>query len=62
MSRCAGQTWGGQRFLSFLLMGGMLDRHPRLRVATLAVATAGCPTGSCAHAQIDYVRGPCHRR
>jgi predicted TIM-barrel fold metal-dependent hydrolase len=35
MSRCAGQTWGGQRFLSFMLMGGMLDRHPRLRVATL---------------------------
>src|SRR5256885_185235 len=22
MGRCAGQTWGGQRFLSFMLMGG----------------------------------------
>src|SRR5439155_17749357 len=35
MSRCAGQTWGGQRFLSVMLMGGMLDRHPRRRVGVL---------------------------
>src|SRR5262245_26072745 len=35
MGRCAGQTWGGQRFLSFMLMGGMLDRYPRLRVGAL---------------------------
>jgi hypothetical protein len=26
MGRCAGQTRGGQRFVSFMLMGGMLDR------------------------------------
>src|SRR2546421_241076 len=58
MSRCAGQTWGGQRFLSFMLMGGMLDRHPRLRVATLE-----CGHGWLPHwlvrltRQIDYVRG-----
>ena len=56
MSRCAGQTWGGQRFLSFMLMGGMLDRHPRLRVATLE-----CGHGWLPHwlvrltRQIDYV-------
>src|SRR2546428_13560461 len=35
MSRCAGQTCDEQRFLSFMLMGGMLDRYPRLRVANL---------------------------
>src|SRR5216683_1493862 len=58
MGRCAGQTWGGQRFLSFMLMGGMLDRHPRLRVATLE-----CGHGWLPHwlvrltRQIDYVRG-----
>jgi predicted TIM-barrel fold metal-dependent hydrolase len=58
MGRCAGQTWGGQRFLSFMLMGGMLDRYPRLRVGTLE-----CGHGWLPHwllrltRQIDYVRG-----
>jgi predicted TIM-barrel fold metal-dependent hydrolase len=58
MGRCAGQTWGGQRFLSFMLMGGMLDRHPRLRVGLLE-----CGHGWLPHwllrltRQIDYVRG-----
>jgi predicted TIM-barrel fold metal-dependent hydrolase len=58
MSRCAGQTWGGQRFLSFMLMGGMLDRHEHLRVGTLE-----CGHGWLPHwlvrltRQIGYVRG-----
>jgi len=58
MGRCAGQTWGGQRFLSFMLMGGMLDRYPRLRVGTLE-----CGHGWLPHwllrltRQIAYVRG-----
>ena len=58
MGRCAGQTWGGQRFLSFMLMGGMLDRYPRLRVGTVE-----CGHGWLPHwllrltRQIDYVRG-----
>jgi predicted TIM-barrel fold metal-dependent hydrolase len=58
MGRCAGQTWGGQRFLAFMLMGGMLDRYPRLRVGTLE-----CGHGWLPHwllrltRQIDYVRG-----
>jgi predicted TIM-barrel fold metal-dependent hydrolase len=58
MGRCAGQTWGGQRFLSFMLMGGMLDRYPNLRVGTLE-----CGHGWLPHwllrltRQIDYVRG-----
>lgn len=58
MGRCAGQTWGGQRFLSFMLMGGMLDRYPNLRVAVLE-----CGHGWLPHwllrltRQIEYVRG-----
>jgi predicted TIM-barrel fold metal-dependent hydrolase len=58
MGRCAGQTWGGQRFVSFMLMGGMLDRYPRLRIGALE-----CGHGWLPHwlvrltRQIDYVRG-----
>ena len=58
MGRCAGQTWGGQRFLSFMLMAGILDRYPRLRVGTLE-----CGHGWLPHwlrrltRQIEYVRG-----
>ena len=58
MSRCAGQTWGGQRFLSFMLMGGMLDRYTNLRVGTLE-----CGHGWLPHwlirltRQIEYVKG-----
>jgi len=58
MSRCAGQTWGGQRFLSFMLMGGMLDRHPRLRVGTLETGHGWLPHWLVRLTrQIDYVRG-----
>jgi predicted TIM-barrel fold metal-dependent hydrolase len=58
MGRCAGQTWGGQRFLSFMLMGGMLDRYANLRVGLME-----CGHGWLPHwlrrltRQIDYVRG-----
>jgi predicted TIM-barrel fold metal-dependent hydrolase len=58
MGRCAGQTWGGQRFLSFMLMSGVLDRHPRLRVGLME-----CGHGWLPHwllrltRQIDYVKG-----
>jgi predicted TIM-barrel fold metal-dependent hydrolase len=58
MSRCAGQTWGGQRFLSFMLMGGMLDRYPRLRVGTLETGHGWLPHWLVRLTrQIDYVRG-----
>jgi uncharacterized protein len=58
MGRCAGQTWGGQRFLAFMLMGGMLDRYANLRIGTLE-----CGHGWLPHwllrltRQIAYVRG-----
>ena len=58
MGRCAGQTWGGQRFLSFMLMGGMLDRYPRLRVAALEAGHGWLPHWLVRLTrQIDYVRG-----
>jgi predicted TIM-barrel fold metal-dependent hydrolase len=58
MGRCAGQTWGGQRFLSFMLMGGMLDRYPNLRVGALESGHGWLPhwLGRLTR-QIDYVRG-----
>lgn len=58
MGRCAGQTWGGQRFLSFMLMGGMLDRHPALRIGTLESGHGWLPHWLVRLTrQIDYVRG-----
>jgi predicted TIM-barrel fold metal-dependent hydrolase len=58
MGRCAGQTWGGQRFLSFMLMGGMLDRYPNLRIGTLESGHGWLPHWLVRLTrQIDYVRG-----
>jgi predicted TIM-barrel fold metal-dependent hydrolase len=58
MGRCAGQTWGGQRFLSFMLMGGMLDRYPHLRVGSLESGHGWLPHWLVRLTrQIDYVRG-----
>jgi predicted TIM-barrel fold metal-dependent hydrolase len=58
MGRCAGQTWGGQRFLSFMLMGGMLDRYPNLRIGTLESGHGWLPHWlQRLTRQIDYVRG-----
>src|SRR5207253_202088 len=58
MGRCAGQTWGGQRFLSFMLMGGMLHRYPRLRVGTLECGHGWLPHWLLRLTRpIDYVRG-----
>ena len=58
MGRCAGQTWGGQRFLSFMLMSGVLDRHPRLRIGTLETGHGWLPHWLLRLTrQIEYVRG-----
>ena len=58
MGRCAGQTWGGQRFLSFMLMGGMLDRYHDLRVGVLEAGHGWLPHWLVRLTrQIDYVRG-----
>jgi predicted TIM-barrel fold metal-dependent hydrolase len=58
MSRAAGQVWGGQRFLTFMLISGIMDRYPALRIGTLE-----CGHGWLPHwlqrigRQIDYVAG-----
>ena len=58
MGRCAGQTWGGQRFLSFMLMSGVLDRYPNLRIGTLESGHGWIPHWIVRLTrQIDYVKG-----
>jgi len=58
MGRCAGQTWGGQRFLSFMLMSGVLDRYPNLRIGTLESGHGWIPHWMIRLTrQIDYVKG-----
>lgn len=58
MSRCAGQTWGGQRFLSFMLMGGMLDRYANLRIGVLETGHGWLPHWLIRLTrQIEYVKG-----
>ncbi len=58
VGRCAGQTWGGARFLAFILISGVFDRYPSLRAGVLE-----CGHGWLPHwlvrltRQIDYVRG-----
>ena len=46
MGRCAGQTWGGQRFLSFMPWAACSTAIPICAWARSRAATAGCPTGS----------------
>ncbi len=58
MGRTAGQTWGAQRFLSFVLMGGILDRHPNLRVGLLESGHGWLPHWLLRLTrQIEYVQG-----
>ena len=58
MGRAAGQTWGGQRFISFMLMSGVLDRYPSLRIGTMECGHGWLPHWiSRLGRQIDYVRG-----
>jgi predicted TIM-barrel fold metal-dependent hydrolase len=58
VGRAAGQTWGGQRFLSFMLISGILDRNPNLKIGMIE-----CGHGWLPHwvlrltRQVDYVRG-----
>ncbi|HXG35811.1 MAG TPA: amidohydrolase family protein [Dehalococcoidia bacterium] len=58
MGRCAGQTWGAQRFLSFMLISGILDRYPNLRIGVLESGHGWLPHWLLRLTrQIDYVRG-----
>jgi predicted TIM-barrel fold metal-dependent hydrolase len=58
MGRCAGQTWGGQRFLSFMMMSGVLDRYPQLRIACLETGHGWLPHWLLRLTrQMEYVSG-----
>ena len=58
VGRCAGQTWGGQRFLSYMLISGVMDRYPNLRVATLESGHGWLPHWlTRLTRQIAYVKG-----
>ncbi|MBM3940484.1 MAG: hypothetical protein FJ318_06280 [SAR202 cluster bacterium] len=58
VGRAAGQTWGAQRFLSFMLISGILDQYPSLRVGLLESGHGWLPQWlyRLGH-QVDYVRG-----
>ena len=58
MGRTAGQTWGAQRFLSFVMMGGVLDRYPNLRIGLLESGHGWLPHWLLRLTrQIEYVQG-----
>lgn len=58
VGRCAGQTWGGARFIAFMLISGVMDRYPNLRVGALETGHGWLPHWLIRLTrQIDYVRG-----
>lgn len=58
MSRAAGQPWGGQRFLAFMLISGIMDRYPGLRIGTHECGHGWLPHWiQRVERQIDYVSG-----
>ena len=58
VGRCAGQTWGGQRFLSYMLISGIMERYPNLRIATLESGHGWLPHWlTRLTRQIAYVKG-----
>jgi predicted TIM-barrel fold metal-dependent hydrolase len=58
VARTAAHVWGAQRLISYVLISGMLDRYPNLRVATVETGH-----GWLAHwivrlaSQVTYVKG-----
>ena len=58
MGRCAGQSWGGQRFLAFMMMSGVLDRYPQLRIGCLETGHGWLPHWLLRLTrQMEYVSG-----
>ena len=58
VARTAAHVWGAQRLLAYVLISGMLDRYPRLRVATVETGHGWLPNwiirlGS----QVKFVKG-----
>ena len=58
VARTAAHVWGAQRLISYVLVSGMLDRYPNLRVGTVETGHGWLPNWIIRlTSQIDYVKG-----
>ncbi len=58
VARTAAHVWGAQRLMAYVLVSGMLDRYPNLRVATVETGHGWLPHWIIRlTSQIDYVKG-----
>ena len=58
VARTAAHVWGAQRLISYVLISGMLDRFPALRVATVETGHGWLPHWIVRlNSQVTYVKG-----
>lgn len=58
VARTAAHVWGAQRILSYVLISGMLDRYPNLRIATVETGHGWLPHWIVRlDSQVRYVKG-----
>lgn len=58
VARTAAHVWGAQRILSYVLISGMLDTYPNLRIATVETGHGWLPHWIVRlNSQVSYVKG-----
>src|SRR2546426_8537618 len=58
VARTAAHVWGAQRLLAYVLISGMLDRYPRLRIATVETGHGWLPNWIIRlSSQVNFVKG-----
>lgn len=58
VARTAAHVWGAERMLAYILISGMLDRYPRMRVATIETGHGWLPNWILRlTSQVSYVKG-----
>jgi predicted TIM-barrel fold metal-dependent hydrolase len=58
VARTAAHVWGAQRIISYVLISGMLDRYPNLRIATVETGHGWLPHWIIRlNSQVKYVKG-----
>lgn len=58
VARTAAHVWGAQRLISYVLISGMLDRYPNLRIATVETGHSWLPHWIVRlTSQVPYVKG-----
>lgn len=58
VARTAAHVWGAQRLISYILISGMLDRYPTMRVATVETGHSWLPHWMIRlDSQVSYVKG-----